>query len=85
MPNSGLFARRHYEALARVLGAAYYHVKSPAGTQVLDLVLKMFERLFAKDSPRFDAARFRQSVLMHTSDHAPDREVEKTKYRNLPQ
>ena len=65
-----MFHRRHYETIARVLGAGYYHAKSPAAIQILDLIVKMFVRVLAKDHSAFDETKFKRSI--HASSHDKD-------------
>lgn len=65
---SQLFYRRHYDTIARVIGAGYFHCTSRAGEQMLDLVVKMCVRVFGQDNKLFDEVKFKRSIHLHSRD-----------------
>ena len=73
---SQLFFRRHYETIARVLGVAHRHVKSPIAAQTVGLITRMFAKVFMQDSAAFRADLFKQSVLRAASDIDDDEPVD---------
>ena len=65
---SQLFFRRHYETIARVLGVAHHHARSTIAQQTIDLITRMFVRIFRADSRAFRENLFKQSVLRAAGD-----------------
>ncbi len=65
---SQLFFRRHYETVGRVLGTAHYHSKSAIAEQTIDLIMRIFVKVFSTDSRAFRADLFKTSVLRAAAD-----------------
>jgi len=60
------FARRHYEILARVIGAQIAYVRENYAGNVPEAILKdlagELAEQFANDNPRFDVGRFLNTI-----------------------
>lgn len=57
------FERRHYEAVAQLLGTRYKRSEyNPAGQAYVKLVMLDFVELFKQDNSKFDVQRFAKAA-----------------------